>query len=136
MENTITSLSDGQLIQAYLKAKEAKQAIERKMKERMAPYNEAMYKIENELLSRMLENEAQNISGKDGGTAYISTTYSASIRDRSAFLDFLISNSAFELLDLKANAPSVREYIEETGEPPAGVELKQRTKVNIRRSAK
>lgn len=128
----LEELGNGQLIKAYLEARKKKKLIEAEAKKKTAPYTDLMERIENVMLERMQESNTQNVTAKGGGLAYISETYTAPIRDKSAFLDFLIEQDAWELLDLKANAPAVREFMQERGIAPNGVELKPRIKVNFR----
>jgi hypothetical protein len=67
------------------------------------------------------------------GTAYTSTKYTASLADPKAFMDFVISNQNFDLLDRKANSTAVRAYVEETGSLPPGVNLSSIATVGVRR---
>ena len=129
----LDTLENGQLISVYLATKVKRKELERELAEKLAPYKQLMENIETKLLERMLKEESQNITAATGGTAYISTTYTAPIRDREAFLNFLIEKRAWELLDLKANAPAVRQFIQDEDAVPAGVELKPRVRVNIRK---
>ena len=128
------SLPEGTLIELYLKLRDKHRQIKKEHEKQLAPVVSAMLNIETELHRRMQEAQVNSLKLKGKpGTAYISTTHTAPIRDRSAFLDFVIEKKAWELLDLKANANAVLTYIEEKGETPSGVELKVREKVNIRK---
>ena len=67
------------------------------------------------------------------GTAYLSTTYKASLADPKAFKAFVIEKARWDLLDWKANVTATRAYVKAEKELPAGVNLTGVTKVNIRR---
>src|ERR1017187_7438939 len=57
------------------------------------------------------------------GTCYSTTRYTASLADPQAFMSYVIENSKWDLIDRKANATAVRDYVAETGALPPGVNL-------------
>lgn len=69
------------------------------------------------------------------GTVYQSTRYSASLNDPKAFMDYVISNNAFDLLDRKANSTAVRDYVEQHKSEPPGCKLSAIRTVGVRRAA-
>lgn len=69
------------------------------------------------------------------GTVYQSTSYSASLSDPKAFMDYVIANNAFDLLDRKANSTAVRDFIEVNKSEPPGVRLSARRTVGVRRAS-
>jgi hypothetical protein len=67
------------------------------------------------------------------GTVYRTSRASASIEDGSAFREFVISHSAFDMLDWRANAPAIESYLKEYEALPPGVKFSRRYTVGIRR---
>lgn len=77
---------------------------------------------------------AQSVKSSEG-TVYQSTRYSASLSDPKAFMDYVIGNSAFDLLDRKANSTAVRDFIEQHNSEPPGCKLSAIRTVGVRRAA-
>jgi len=126
-------LTINQLIDSYVTLRDRKRALESKHKEALKPYNDVMGQIEGELLEMIQRQGVQSLSGS-GGTAYLSTKPRATIKDGSAFRGYVISNQKFELVDWKANANAVFDFINaNNGSPPPGVNASSYTSVNVRR---
>ena len=68
------------------------------------------------------------------GTAYTTTRYTASLQDPAAFMQFVKDTDNFDLMDRKANAPAVRDYVAEHGTLPPGVNLSSISTIGIRRA--
>jgi hypothetical protein len=66
------------------------------------------------------------------GTAYFSSKKTATIADKAAFRRFVIGGELFDLLDWKANAIAVENFVKENKELPAGVNftVEQTLRVN------
>lgn len=70
------------------------------------------------------------------GTCYATIRSTASLADPDAFMKFVVENEKFELLDRRANATAVKDYVEEhEGHLPPGVNLNQMKTVGVRRPA-
>lgn len=121
------------LIDRYVQLRDRKRAIEAQHKEQLAPFNSLMSEIEGMLLDYMQQAGVNSVN-TPGGTAYQSTKRSASIKDGAAFRKFVVETSAFNLVDWRANANAVFDYIEaHGGSPPPGVNPSSRVTVNFRR---
>lgn len=57
------------------------------------------------------------------GTVHWNTRVTASLADPQAFMDFVIANNKFELLDRKANSTAVQDYVKANKANPPGVNL-------------
>jgi hypothetical protein len=66
------------------------------------------------------------------GTCYQSTRYTASLADPEAFMNFVIANQAYDLLDRKANATACRDYAAEHKNLPPGVNMSAVKTVGVR----
>ena len=123
----------GDLIGKYIAIRDKANEIKNKHKEELAPYNEAMHKLEEHFLKAMQEQDLENLK-TDGGTAYQSVQTSVTVADWDAFRDWVQHESAWHMLDKRANKTAVAEVLEETGELPPGLNIKRSVKVNVRRS--
>jgi hypothetical protein len=69
------------------------------------------------------------------GTCYSTTRYTASLADPEAFMAFVKQNDMYELLDRKANVTAVKDYVNEKGALPPGVNLSSIKTVGVRRAS-
>lgn len=126
-------MTPGDLISKYIQLRDKQTDIKKQHKEELAPYNDAMRKIEDHLQKVMDQSDLENLKSEQG-TAYKSTQSSVTIADWDAFKDYVITLGAWHMLDKRANKTAVEEVLEETGELVPGVNLTRSIKVNIRRS--
>jgi hypothetical protein len=87
-------------------------------------------------MMQFLETSGADSIKTSAGTCFNSTRYSASLADPKAFMDFVIDQRNWDLLDRKANATAVRDYVAEKGSLPPGVNLSAIRTVNVRRPTK
>lgn len=85
-------------------------------------------------LTQKLETVGAESVKTKAGTAYTTTRYSATLADPQVFMDFVKTNDKFELIDRKANATAVRDFVETTGSLPPGVNLNAIRTVGVRRA--
>lgn len=104
-------------------AHKAKTAVARAYKEQ----------IEGKLLEKLNEIGGESVK-TEHGTAYRTTRRSASIADGDAFRSFVIGNDAYDLVDWRANANAVDDFIKSAGTPPPGVNFSTAFTVGVRRS--
>lgn len=90
-----------------------------------------------EILEGKMMEKLNAIGGESvrtaAGTVYRSTKKSATIADGDAFRQFVQENEAFDLVDWKANAPAVSDFINEHQVPPPGVNFSTTFTVGVRR---
>jgi len=126
-------LTVNQLIDSYVQVRDRKRLIESQHKEALKPYNEVMGQLEGQLMEAIQRAGVQSLTGT-GGTAYLSTKKRATIKDGTAFRAFVIDNKEFDLVDWRANANAVFDFINaHNGSPPPGVNPSSYTEVNVRR---
>lgn len=91
-----------------------------------------------EKLNGVLLDKLQAIGGDSvktpAGTVYRTTRKSASIADGEAFRTYVIENEGFDLVDWRANALAVADFIESQGAPPPGVNYSLAHTVGVRRA--
>lgn len=86
------------------------------------------------LLQSFLDSSGVESAATKSGTVYSTTKYSASLADPKAFMDFVIENKQFDLLERHANVLTVREYMKEHHIQPPGVNLSAVKTVGVRRA--
>ena len=116
----------------YIKLRDKIAEIKDRQKTELAPYVETLGQLNAVILKHLNDNGLQQISS-DAGTAYRKSRASATLADADAFMRFVKETDAFELMDCKANAPAVEEYIEKHGSPPPGVNFTRIIDVGVRR---
>lgn len=130
--NIDPNLSPDVLIGQYVKLRDRIKEAEAAEKEKMAPAKLYLQALNDRLLDYL------NKAGGNGiqtamGTAYRTERNTASISDPAAFRDFVIANEMFDMLDWKANAPAVKDYIGEFDAEPPGVKITTAYTVGVRR---
>jgi hypothetical protein len=99
----------------------------------MAPYNETLEQL-NSLLLAHLNTVSGNSVSTDAGTVYRTEKKSASLADGQAFMNYVIANNAWDLLDRKANVVAVEDFIKGNNTPPPGVNYSCTQVVGVRRA--
>lgn len=125
-------MTPAQRVEAYIKLRDFKQKADEEFKKSLTRCNEAMQRLENELLQDLQTVGADSIACT-AGTVYRRRELSASVEDRAKFLEFVSGEGGWDALDVKANKTFVKERIE-AGEPVPGVKISQIDKVGVRRS--
>ena len=131
----MTQFISGQVqkwIGQYVQVRDAKRALEEKQKAEVKVYTDILSQLEGRLQAFFTET-GQDSAPTGAGTAYLSTTYRASIADKQVFTDFIIAKQRWDLLDWKANAKAARAYVKSEKVPVPGINLTGITKVRINR---
>lgn len=126
------SLTPGQATELYIKLRDTKKEKDEAHKKSLEKLVGAMDKIEAGLLE-FLDASGSNSIASDAGTAYKSTQLSATVADKEAFKQFVISTEQWDALDIKANKTFVKDYMEENEEVPPGVKVTQIHTVGVQR---
>lgn len=120
-------------VEQYVALRDKIKEIQDKHSQELAPLIELQNLLTTWLQDFLETAGAQSIKTKEG-TVYSSTRYSASLGDPQAFMDYVIKHSAFDLMDRKANATAVRDFVEEHKSLPPGVNLNAIRTVGVRRA--
>jgi hypothetical protein len=109
----------------------------REIKARQEEELKPLVDLHNDLTSWFIEVldglSAQSV--KTGqGTVYQNTSYTSSVTDPKAFMDHVITNQSWDLLDPTANPNTVRDYVERHNSEPPGVKLSAIRTVGVRRA--
>lgn len=115
----------------YIRLRAHKKLADAEYKKGMERVNDAMTKLEAELMKDIQASGGNSISADDG-TVYIKTQSSASVKDRDAFFKFVFQTKNLELLDARANKAVVRELLA-GGTTVPGVNYTEMQQVGIRK---
>jgi hypothetical protein len=126
-------------LEQFVALRDLKRAIEKSHKEQLAPYNKMLEQLESIILDYLNQNKLDNIHGtfqdKSGATAYKTTRRSATIADGGEFRRFVIGGEQYDLVDWRANAVKIHEFIEEhDGTVPPGVNYSEHVQIGVRKS--
>jgi len=110
----------------------------KEMDERHKAEKQPLLEIQNLLTGWMMDflktTGSESIKTKHG-TCYTSTRHTASLADPDAFMKFVIDNGLYELLDRRANATAVRDYVAANGgNLPPGANLSSIQTLGVRRA--
>lgn len=133
--NAIVPLPDNvdELVSQFVRLRDKIKESDDAHKEKTRPAREHLERLRVKLLDRL--NEVGGESVKTGhGTVYRTTKRSASIADGEVFRSFIQENELFDLVDWKANANAVDDYIKEHEAPPPGVNFSVHFDVGVRRA--
>lgn len=122
-------------VQQFLWARDTKKHLEDETEEKVKELKEIMENLQGKLQSFLDVHGLDNAKTKFG-TVHHTTRWTASLADPKAFMDFVINTGKFELLDRKANATAVKDYVGETNQLPPGCNLSAIKTVGVRRPTK
>jgi hypothetical protein len=107
-------------VEKFIQLRDAKKVIADRHKEEMAPYNEAMTKIET-AVQRILIEQGGNSIKTPCGTAYLSTVTRPVIENWKLTRAFLAEHDLWDMMVQKLAPSAVEEFVEGNGELPPGV---------------
>lgn len=129
----MSQLTPAERVAAYIRLRDYKKAAEEEFKKSLKRVNDAMEKLEGELLNDLNASGANSLSC-DAGTVYKNTQLSATVENREVFREYVVKNDLWEAMDIKANKTFVKEFMEREGTPLPGVKVTQIATVGVRRS--
>ena len=121
------------IVAAYVRLRDQKAELKAQQAEVMKPYDEALAKLEAEALQILSDTGVESMK-TSAGTVYKSVATSATVQDKSAFMDYLKEHQAFDLLDVRANKTAVQDFVTENQDTPPGVVIRREMKVGFRRA--
>lgn len=121
------------LVKAYITLRDQKAALKAEQAEAMKPYDEALAKLESQALTILNQSGVESMKTA-AGTVYSTTSTSATVADKSAFMDYITQNGAFDLLDIRANKTAVQDFLTANNDTPPGVTVRREIKVGFRRA--
>jgi hypothetical protein len=122
-----------QLVERYIKLRDAKAEIARVAKEKAARIDTVQKRIEAALLAQFNQLGLDNVKTA-AGTAYKSTRTSATVADRDAMLEWVIANENWNFIESRVNKTAVEEFRNEHNDLPPGINWSEEIVINVRRS--
>lgn len=121
-----------QVIEAYLKYRNKKEALEAEIKDQVKELKDKMAKLEAWIKTKA---DAEGVTSfkTANGTAFVTTNDYANVADWDAVLSFIKENDAYDMLEKRISKNAVRGYIEQRKEVPSGVNYGTRIDVNVRK---
>lgn len=120
-------------VSQFVELRDKIKAIKERHEAELVPYQAAKEKLEALMLGYLQSVKTNNMA-TDSGTAYVSTRVSATIKDGEAFWKFVKEHELFDLMDKRANAPAITDYITTHGQPPPGVNYSTMLVLGVRRA--
>jgi hypothetical protein len=124
-----------ELTKKYLQLRELKSKYDKEHKEKTAKIKETMAKIEAVFLQHFTET-GQDSAPTKYGTPYTQLRESFTVADRDSYLNFVIENEAWEMLENRVSKTAIQEYKKEHGELPPGINYSAERVINVRSSSK
>lgn len=122
-----------QVVEAFVANRDALKKMDEEHEERRSKLV-ATQNLLTEWMMQFLKTSNASSVKTAHGTCYASTRYTASLADPEAFMRFVIDNGKFELLDRRANATAVRDFVAEAGGLPPGCNLSALQTIGVRRA--
>lgn len=121
-----------QVIEAYLKYRNKKEALEAEIKDQVKELKDKMAKLEAWIKTKA---DAEGVTSfkTAHGTAFVTTNDYANVADWDAVLSFIKENDAYDMLEKRVSKNAVRGYIEQNKTVPSGVNYGTRIDVNVRK---
>jgi hypothetical protein len=124
----------GKVVWQYVALRDKIKAMNEAHEKLMEPFVAAQNKLSAVITDHLDKSSVESIK-TEFGTAYKSTRYTASLEDPDAFMNFVVSNNKFELLDRRANSTAVQDFVKETGALPPGAKISAMKTVGVRRAS-
>ena len=124
-------LSD--LVAKYIELRDKKYELKHQYEFKAAKIDEVLDKIEAKLLETF-DGAGIDSCKTEAGTAYASSFSTASVADPDAFLQFIVENEEWSLIERRASKTAVEQFIVANGDVPPGINYRKERVVNIRRS--
>lgn len=116
----------------YVAVRDALRAFDDGHKNKRKDFTVILDKLGAQIAAFINNNKLENIKSP-AGTAYITHRSSASIADATAFMNFVIDNKLWDLLDKRANAKAVEAYATEHKVMPPGLNFSKLEDIGVRR---
>jgi hypothetical protein len=123
-----------ELVAQYVKLRDRLKEADDAHKKKTKDARDYLDRLNGKLLERLNEIGGDSVK-TEAGTAYRTTRRSATIADGEVFREFIITNEAFDIVDWRANASAVEDYIRAEGGPPPGVNFTTAFTVGVRRGS-
>ncbi len=122
-----------QLVDQFIRLRDKLKEVDDAHKEKTRAARQHKELLEAKLLERLNDLGGDSVKTAHG-TVYRTTRRSATIADGDTFRQYVITNAEFDLVDWKANANAVDDYIKNNTAPPPGINFSTAFTVGVRRA--
>ena len=129
----VSDVDDASLLKLFIGLRDRRAKRKAAFEADDADDKDKQYAIEIEFLRRFDERGIDNVSSREYGTAYRSTRSSVTVEDPDTFMNYVTSNEAWELLDVRAKKKNCEEYKDVHGTLVPGTKYSATQVVNFRR---
>lgn len=119
-------------VSQYIAVRDKLKAMDEEYENSVKPLKALQETLSGWLLQALDKTGSEAIK-TEHGTCYATVRTSASLADAEAFMNYVIANNAWHLLDRRANATACKDYVVEHKAPPPGVNLSSMKTVGVRR---
>lgn len=116
----------------YVQIRDFVRQMDENHKRAREPYTKVLDRLQG-MMEEFLNNSGVKSAKTERGTFYQSTRVTATLADPEAFIRFVERTAKFDLLERRANATAVRDYVKENGALPPGCTLNQINTIGVRR---
>lgn len=107
----------------YIETRDKRRALKRLFETEDAPFKDLETNLGLWLQRYMMDAGIDQIKAKDIGVTFLTTKFTASLKDPDEFMKYVVANNRFDLMDRKANTTAVRDFLKKEGALPPGANL-------------
>lgn len=133
MSEALTKRTPAELVEAYIKLRDKKEAATAEFKKSLETTNKVMDMLEGVLLEQLQTLGVDSLTAKGIGTVYRNTQNSCTVEDRDTFRSWVEETENWDVVDMRANKTAVKELLDK-GETVPGVKFSSIYTVGIRRA--
>jgi hypothetical protein len=126
-------MTAAELVEKYIQCRDKKAEYKAEYDQKVAKIDEAMDKMESKFLEVFAATGMESIR-TEFGSVYASSRASCKVADKQVFMDFVINNQEWPLLEVKPAKVAVQEYKEATDNLPPGLDWTVERTISVRRS--
>jgi hypothetical protein len=123
------------LVDAFIQNRDAIEEMEKRHKLELKPAFRLRELLTEQLLLK-LKATGQEMARTKAGTVSVAPRTSISCSNPNEFMEYLIENQLWELIDRRPNKTACLEFNNENGQLPPGVKMTSKEDVNVQRARK
>jgi SPX domain protein involved in polyphosphate accumulation len=116
----------------FIEVRDTIKRLDDEHKARVKDLKELQDKLAGRIQAFMAANSLENLKTA-AGTCFLTTRTTASLSDPDAFMDYVKTNQAFDLLDRRANVTAIQKFTKKHNALPPGCNLSTIVQVGVRR---
>lgn len=126
-------MTPAEIVEKYIQCRDKKAEYKAEYDQKVAKLDEAMEKMESKFLELFSATGMESIR-TEFGTVYTSSRISCKVADKEVFMEYVIKNQEWPLLEVKPARLAVQEYKEATDVLPPGLDWTVERTIRVNRS--